>query len=266
MERELWVHPFSLEQLSPSPTSMHSLFWNLPPPQGPSLCFLASSASLIFRLFLLKPGAQGAEPLSPRQPCEAPVNKCTGLVRRGPRRHASLPVSVLWFLMSWELHWACCRIAFLPGGSELWARGGTGVELALPPPVLCRCRRCHPFPAPQPGQADRLNRPSSRICCRCPWLKAHVSPLFSPSFAPCLLPAVQKAVGCLGLVFPTLAFPYTDPSPGPSGSASGRCSLSTWWWGPPCAGLGRGGSGRLLLFTWKGAGPRAVGASAAGGS
>lgn len=133
------------------------------------------------------------------------------------------------------------------------------MELALPLPVPCR-RRCHPFPAPQPGQADRLNRPSSRICCRCPWLEAHVSPLFSPSFPPCLLPAVQKAVGCLGLVFPTLAFPCTDPSPGFSSSASGRCSLSARWWSPPCAGLGRGGSGRLLLFIWKGAGPCAVGA------
>lgn len=64
---ELWVHPFFLEQLSSRPASALSLFWNLPPTQGPSLCFLASSASLLFGLFLLKPGAQGAEPHSRSQ-------------------------------------------------------------------------------------------------------------------------------------------------------------------------------------------------------
>ena len=40
------IHPFSLEQLFTSPASTHSLFWNLPPTQGPSL--LSCQLSLYF--------------------------------------------------------------------------------------------------------------------------------------------------------------------------------------------------------------------------
>ena len=132
---------------------------------------------------------------------------------------------------SWELHWACRRVSFPPGGS---ARGGTGVELSLLLPVPCCCG-CHPFLTFQPGRAGFLNRPSCRIRRRCP--PPTSASLFLPPFC---LPCRGQLDAWFGLPHPAL--PPNPPLPW-------LFQLCLWQVQPEylvveptrCVGLGRAG-------------------------
>lgn len=64
LESRCGTHPFSLKEFSPAlpPHTASSGTFHLLEVQ---VCFLASLASLLFGLSLLKPGAQGAEPVPP---------------------------------------------------------------------------------------------------------------------------------------------------------------------------------------------------------
>lgn len=204
------------EQLSPSPTFTPSLFWNLPPPQGPSLCFLASSAFLFFKLFLLKAGAHGAEPHSPRQHREAPDNNCTGLVWRGGHAWAHRPPCVGAVVSDvMETSLGLGQNSGQEEGQE-WSCPCSCLSLAAVMAI--------PSLPPRGGQADCLNRPSSLVRGRCSWLPA------APPLPPSLLPAVQKAVDAWVWPSPRLIPPPPE------------------YLVVECGGLGRGGSGRLLLF------------------
>lgn len=118
--------------------------------------------------------------------------------------HELFLVSARWFLIPWGLHWACRRIS---SKRRDWEQSR-------------RCR-CPPFPTPLPGQAGFLNRQTflphllQVPCGSC------LPPLFL-----LLLPAMQRAVRCLGLVW---ALPQTDPSLSSSSPACGRPRGTLSW-------------------------------------
>lgn len=139
-------------------------------------------------------------------------------------RHTGVP---LWFLTSWELHAGCRIFLFLPGGSDSLARGRTRNGSVLVPASFSCCGG-HPFPTSWPGQAG--------CSFRHPCLPSALSSL--------TLPAMQRAVGYLGLVIPTLVLLQMDPFLISFSSAGGRCRPRVLWGGPGGEGVGLEGWGR----------------------
>lgn len=121
--------PGTASSLTPPPYTASSGIFH---PLRVQLCFLASSA-LLFRgdcrnvCELMQTG------------CATAGWWCTGC-----------PVSVLWFLMSWQPHQACCRTSLPSWKARLSARRGTDRA------VLTHACGCHPL------QLDQACRQSNQ--------------------------------------------------------------------------------------------------------
>lgn len=162
----------------PQPRLQHSLFWNLPYTQGPTLCFLASLASLLRRLCSEAWGSR----------CWTDPDSPASILLIGREREAALKGTVNCLLICANVLASCylrgtlrhtdslslCCGFWCHGNSpglavellssfpeaRLLARGGTRSGAVLAPACPCRCG-CHPFHTSCRGQAGFLKRPSS---------------------------------------------------------------------------------------------------------